>query len=36
MMMGMLGMVMVSAAKPGKEKEAASSERKLLPPGRRE
>lgn len=35
-MMGMLGMVMVSAFKPGKEKEALPTreKRKLLPPGR--
>ncbi len=40
MMMGMFGMVMVSALKPEEEKEAvaipAKEERKLLPPGRKE
>jgi len=39
MMMGVMGMVIVSAVKPAKEKEeglAVKEERKLLPPGREE
>jgi len=36
MMMGIFGVMIVSAFKPAKEKEAVPPEKKLLPPGRRE